>query len=588
MEEEILESFGLNPEECDIEVKMGENNSYWIGPKKNNMQISSTLFKNQNIFNKYELSFYNCNFETPISLKATFTKPIRFIECRFLKEVSIEATFNESVSFVKSSFEGIANFDKSKFLAKNTNAFSNTTFKKRFSLSNAIFKARVSFKQSMFDDNAYFIGTKFFDVDFQDSCFKTRVFFSESVFNDDGTFNETTFNDDARFDMVTFKGQADFCRCQFDKSAYFYETLFKKFPNFIQTTFDGSVNFTNTELDFDYRDIENKIREIYKEKLKYYNEESGEHYPRLYKVANEIRNIFRNIKNSLIKDRNMLDASNYHRFELYCKELELAYKRKEDLEKTTTRDFVDRIQLYCYRVTSDHHTDLFLILNNIIFLIALFGIISLGLEIYFANNNFVSKVESLFAKANETNIRIIFVASLIFMDFTFRILFGCYKLFISKSMYCALIFLLIVLVTSPAFMLLILSIIAAALLFVILSILLLGFYCISSTIQKRRSKIYAVYYRRECLQLKQCAFVISYPITTIILTFKPKQLMPIIGKLIDDKDSCCCCDDFDIFEIYLNMTSFPSETLNLIYMLFLFLLLWSLQKTARKNTIVPN
>ena len=75
---------------------------------------------------------------------------------------------------------------------------------------------------------------------------------------------------------------------------------------------------------------------------------------------------------------------------------------------------------------------------------------------------------------------------------------------------------------------------------------------------------------------------------TTMLIFKPKQLMPIIGKLIDDKDSCCCCDDFDIFEIYLNMTSFPSETLNLIYMFFLFLLLWSLQKTARKNTIAPN
>ena len=95
-------------------------------------------------------------------------------------------------------------------------------------------------------------------------------------------------------------------------------------------------------------------------------------------------------------------------------------------------------------------------------------------------------------------------------------------------------------------------------------------------------------YKMCVSEIKQCAFIASYPMVTTMLIFKPKQLMPIIGKLIDDKDSCCCCDDFDIFEIYLNMTSFPSETLNLIYMFFLFLLLWSLQKTARKNTIIPN
>ncbi|MDE7172757.1 MAG: hypothetical protein K2N70_00235, partial [Helicobacter sp.] len=83
--------------------------------------------------------------------------------------------------------------------------------------------------------------------------------------------------------------------------------------------------------------------------------------------------------------------------------------------------------------------------------------------------------------------------------------------------------------------------------------------------------------------------VISYFIVALMLVFKPSLILPVLGKVLENKTTeCCYVDDFDIFEYCLNTTSFPYETLNLIYMLFLFLLLWSLQKTARKNTIVPN
>lgn len=41
------------------------------------------------------------------------------------------------------------------------------------------------------------------------------------------------------------------------------------------------------------------------------------------KFANDFRDSFRTFKNALVKDNNLLDASNFHKCELYCKEIEL-------------------------------------------------------------------------------------------------------------------------------------------------------------------------------------------------------------------------------------------------------------------------
>ncbi|MEE6620391.1 hypothetical protein VWN47_10825, partial [Campylobacter jejuni] len=38
----------------------------------------------------------------------------------------------------------------------------------------------------------------------------------------------------------------------------------------------------------------------------------------LDKFANDFRDSFRTFKNALIKDNNLLDASNFHKYELYC------------------------------------------------------------------------------------------------------------------------------------------------------------------------------------------------------------------------------------------------------------------------------
>ena len=48
--------------------------------------------------------------------------------------------------------------------------------------------------------------------------------------------------------------------------------------------------------------------------------------------ANDFRDSFRGFKSALIKDNNLLDASEFHRCELYCKEIELYSKETKILK----------------------------------------------------------------------------------------------------------------------------------------------------------------------------------------------------------------------------------------------------------------
>lgn len=88
--------------------------------------------------------------------------------------------------------------------------------------------------------------------------------------------------------------------------------------------------------------------------------------------ANIFRDSARLIKNTLSKEGNLLDASNYHRVELYCKEIELDSKLKESWN---WRDWIDKWQLRLYRHTSDHHTDLLKIISWVLVAIGIFGLL---------------------------------------------------------------------------------------------------------------------------------------------------------------------------------------------------------------------
>ncbi|EAJ3622876.1 hypothetical protein B1906_06740 [Campylobacter coli] len=171
-----------------------------------------------------------------------------------------------------------------------------------------------------------------------------------------------------------FKDYADFHECNFDNTACFYGATFDKTPNFSQAIFKGNLNVVNTNLNFAFDNLEEKIKQEYNSyKSQRIAKEVGV-IPNLYqeksldKFANDFRDSFRTFKNALIKDNNLLDASNFHKCELYCKEIELKFKKP----KTFSREWMDKWQLFFYRKLCDHHTDLLLNLRWLVVVVGFF------------------------------------------------------------------------------------------------------------------------------------------------------------------------------------------------------------------------
>lgn len=531
-ESKIRYALGLEEDKCEIK-KVGDTYIIRSNTKEKELLINIIRKIDNNdgaeiyLFQLFNLTFEYCIFGCEVKLevfedikpqsdkkiskcdtKLPIDKKIKFKNCTFQKAAYfISLTLNRSIIFQKSIFESIVLFTKSNFNSK---------------------------------------------AEFAGCIFQNEADFSNSTFYQEVNFTQTIFKASAYFDNATFRSNADFERSEFCKNAHFYQTEFSQNPNFFQTTFNEHLNLTDAKIhnedpniadmpifNFDFEDLEKEVQTC--------------------SEADKFRDIFKNIKNALIKSGNLLGASRFRKMELYCKEIELDLKKKENRE-TSTRDFVDRIQLYCYRLTSDHHTDLLLILNNVIFLIALFGVANFVLLVSQCDIIQLAFLKINYIKLLEVTICIIYVSLIIY------IMLNC----------CSIIHFVIFLpIFSLVFYLHPTYVIFMVLTFCVLILCLMLLSCFQSKLKENL--------------VKQCIFGISYFIVILMFIFKPSLLIPILGKLIEDKSSkSYCCDDFDIFECCLNTTSFASETLNLIYMLFLFLLLWSLQKTARKNTIVPN
>ncbi|EIX2598562.1 hypothetical protein MKH21_001666, partial [Campylobacter jejuni] len=152
----------------------------------------------------------------------------------------------------------------------------------------------------------------------------------------------------------------------------FYEANFEKSFIFFQNIIKGNLNAINANLNFTFDNLEEKIEQEYQE---FNKNKKKEDKKSLDKFANDFRDSFRTFKNALIKDNNLLDASNFHKYELYCKEIELKNKKGK-----TFKDVVDRWQLLFYRKLCDHHTNLILNLKWFIVIVGFFTSILFGLR----------------------------------------------------------------------------------------------------------------------------------------------------------------------------------------------------------------
>ncbi|WP_300742520.1 pentapeptide repeat-containing protein [Helicobacter typhlonius] len=208
--------------------------------------------------------------------------------------------------------------------------------------------------------------TMFFDCVFNAEyiiqTLSTDVFaIKNCTFNKNVYFSNAKFCNNVYFNNSHFKGYADFHECEFEKTACFYGATFDNPPNFSQAIFKENLNFVNVKCDFEFENLKERIKQ----------EKEQDSKKTLDKFANDFRDSFRLIKNALIKDNNLLDASNFHKYELYCKEIELDSKNP----KTFSKDWIDKIQLCFYRKLCNHHTDLILNLKWLVITIGLFTIL---------------------------------------------------------------------------------------------------------------------------------------------------------------------------------------------------------------------
>ncbi|EFV5393185.1 pentapeptide repeat-containing protein [Campylobacter jejuni] len=223
-------------------------------------------------------------------------------------------------------------------------------------IENGIFFLKCEFENKILFFNLYFKNISFILCNFKNNT----------------TFQACTFKTFCNFESSVFENFVSFDKSMFLDKVSFYNTHFHKVPNFSQAIFNENLNIVNTKLNFTFSNLEEKIEQECEEFNKNKKEEDQKS---LDKFANDFRDSFRIFKSALIKDNNLLDASNFHKYELYCKEIELKNKKGK-----TFKDVVDRWQLLFYRKLCDHHTNLILNLKWFIVIVGFFTSILFGLR----------------------------------------------------------------------------------------------------------------------------------------------------------------------------------------------------------------
>ncbi|WP_144669728.1 pentapeptide repeat-containing protein [Campylobacter jejuni] len=437
---------------------------------------------------------------------------------------------------------------------------------------------KLSFLNCNFKKEVYLNFQECLDIFQMDNC----------VFEDRVTI-KGKFNDNVYFNNSIFKNYADFHECEFEKTASFYGVRFNKTPNFSQAIFKGNLNAVNANLNFTFDDLQERIKQEYEDFNK-----NIENKKSLDKFANDFRDSFRTFKNALIKDNNLLDASNFHKYELYCKEIELKQnwdkkgenvKNTTDLEKNVSRirDFMDFLLLGFYRKLCDHHTDFLKVFNNLILLIALYALFVFGFTwLHDDKLEDTRAILTLFGFFDKFRLYFDIIS-------TIFVVFGCgffvckldsyeKKNNVSKKQNINFIYII------GDFLNLIKSLLLASFIPCVFYGLfsLFGFFLnlgkdfgYSLLINTLFVSLYiCLVYTKSLFFGRYVVLIFSYIGFIIMLIKQPNVIHPLIGKIANESDK---------------FFNYPSLiVLNILYTILLALVLFSLQKTARKNSIVPS
>ncbi|HEB9322320.1 TPA: pentapeptide repeat-containing protein [Campylobacter coli] len=315
---------------CNIDLYIDEPK----GTKKDNAETI-----------KNHLRFYNCTFEKSLNLKnIIFEKTLTFNQCAFYNDLKIyQNQFLDHLVFINCSNE--QNDKKIISLDLQENEFKGYLFIKNYIIE------KINLWKNKFKSMCCCVDSKF---GYKDKDNQVKL-----------NFSNTHFEDEVYFNNSEFYNYADFHECTFDNIACFYGVKFYKAPNFSQVVLKGNLNALNITSNFVFDDLEKQIDQEYED----FNKDKKEQDKKpLYKFSNDFRDSFRTFKNTLIKDNNLLDASNFHKYELYCKEIELKFKKP----KIFSREWIDKWQLFFYRKLCDHHTDFLLNLRWLVVVVGFF------------------------------------------------------------------------------------------------------------------------------------------------------------------------------------------------------------------------
>lgn len=561
---------------------------------------------------KFNFEFYNGLILNQLSItnglsfkRENYNKSLKFSNCKFNKEFCI-ARINinkqivfENIYFLDNAFIEWVNFNENSCLR-----FFKCNFKKQCNFKYNIFYNEIDFldiyakelilEQNIFNKFLYIQNSTIDNINLWKNKFKNRCYFVDSKFgykDKDNTtklnFSNTHFEDNAYFNNSEFYSYADFHECEFEKTASFYGVRFEKTPNFSQAIFKGNLNAVNTNLNFTFDNLQERIKQEYKDFNK-----TKEEKP-LDKIANDFRDSFRIFKNALIKDNNALDASNFHKYELYCKEIELKESwnklKKVDIDEDIDQNnknyskLMDFLLLGFYRKLCDHHTDFLKVFNNLILLIALYALFVFGFTwlhddkledtrailtlfgffdkfrlyfdiisaifVVFGCGFFVCKLNSYEKKNNvskKQNINFIYIIG-DFWNLTKSLFFAS---FISCVFYVLFLLFGFFLNLDKDF----------------------GYSLLINTLFV--SLYICLVYTKSLFFGRYVVLIFSYIGFIIMLIKQPSVIHPLIGKIANESDK---------------FFNYPSLiVLNILYTILLALVLFSLQKTARKNSIVPS
>ncbi|EFS5902128.1 pentapeptide repeat-containing protein [Campylobacter coli] len=298
----------------------------------NDCVIPAVIADNIKVFQEYNLYFYRCTIPNLI-LEITI-KSLEFKMCCF-----------ESSFIIRNNFDGYISIQDS-------------IFEKDFGIfwvKKEVYKINVC--KNIFKDVSIF-ENKILNFNFEENSIQ-NISICNNLFTKEAYFNANSFN----YECIFFKNSFE--------NLSFYEANFEKSFIFFQNIIKGNLNAINANLNFTFDNLEEKIEQEYQE---FNKNKKKEDKKSLDKFANDFRDSFRIFKNALIKDNNLLDASNFHKYELYCKEIELKNKKGK-----TFKDVVDRWQLFFYCKLCDHHTDILQSLNSLILVIGIFVISSVAM-----------------------------------------------------------------------------------------------------------------------------------------------------------------------------------------------------------------